>query len=141
MNELVIKTDNTMETGGILMGYTTIKDEVVITHCCGPGPKAKQKKSSIVFDRKHAQRFVEEVYRETEGRITYLGDWHSHTAASLSPSRTDEKELKKLSKTKRSRTEYPLMLIAYSNNGVYCQKVFSLENAEIYEIDNIFLID
>lgn len=137
----VKKTSNEVETGGILMGYYTVKDEVVITHCCGPGPKAKQRKYSVTLDSAHAQKFVDVIYLQTIGKITYIGDWHSHTSNNLTPSRTDKKELNKIAKNKSSRLEMPIMMIACYEDEQLFKKAFYYKTNELCEIKNIYLLD
>jgi integrative and conjugative element protein (TIGR02256 family) len=137
----VKKTCNNVETGGILMGYYTIKDEVVITHCCGPGPKANQRKYSVTLDSHYAQKFVNDIYFQTNGKITYMGDWHSHTSNILNPSRTDKKELNKLAKNKSSRLESPIMVITCFDKEELYKKAYYYMGKGIYEFKNIYILD
>lgn len=137
----VRETKNEVETGGILMGYYTVKDEVVITNICGPGPKAKQKKYSIVLDSLYAQKFVNEIFKETNGQITYIGDWHSHTTDNLTPSRTDKNGLKKLANNKRSRLVMPIMLITNYKEEALLKRGFYYKSERIYEFKNIYILN
>lgn len=91
---------------------------VVITHCCGPGPKAKQKKFSITFDSAYTQKFINGIYIQTNGQITYLGDWHSHISSNLKPSITDRKELHRIADNKLSRLESPIIVITYYEDAI-----------------------
>lgn len=137
----VKKTGNEVETGGILMGYYTVKDEVVITHCSGPGPKAKQRKYSVTIDSSFAQSFVDEIYSQTNGKITYIGDWHSHTSNDLTPSRTDKKELNKVSKNKSSRLHTPIMVIGYYDEQKLFMNTFYYKAKKVYEFKNTYVLD
>lgn len=141
MEEEVRKTTNKVETGGVLMGYYTVKNEIVITHCSSPGPNAKQKKHSIFFDITHAQKFVNKIYNETCGNSTYLGDWHSHTSPVLCPSITDKRELTNIVKSKASRLQFPLMIICSMDEGNFVFKAYYLANNKIFGIEDIYLID
>jgi integrative and conjugative element protein (TIGR02256 family) len=137
----VRETKNDVETGGVLMGYYTVKDEVVITHCCGPGPKAIQKRYSIFLDSSYAQEFVNEVYTNSDGQITYIGDWHSHTSSNLTPSRTDKIELNKIVKNKQSRLGMPIMVITNFAYEVLSIKGFYYKSKKIHEFKNIYPLD
>jgi len=140
MEREVRKTAKKVETGGIIMGYYTVKDEIVVTHCSGPGPNAKQKKHSIVFDSVHSQDYVNKVYSATGGNSTYIGDWHSHTAPILSPSLTDKRELTNITKRKTSRLPFPLMIICSLKKGDFVFKAFYLVNKNVIEIENVYVI-
>ncbi|PWW26613.1 integrative and conjugative element protein (TIGR02256 family) [Cytobacillus oceanisediminis] len=137
----VKKTDNEVETGGILMGYYTVKDEVVITHCSGPGPKAKHRKYSVTLDSAYAQKFVDEIYLQTNRNITYIGDWHSHTFNDLTPSRTDKKELNKIAKNRLSRLETPIMLIVCYDDQQLFKKSFYYKEKKVCEFKNLYTLD
>ncbi|MFZ3590353.1 Mov34/MPN/PAD-1 family protein [Bacillus sp. DJP31] len=136
----VQKTKNNVETGGVLMGYYTVEDEVVITHCSGPGPNAIQKRHSILFDSLYCQEFVDTIYKGTNGQITYLGDWHSHTTESLTPSKTDRIEMKKITKNKKSRLPFPLMIITYQDKGLTLINAYGYLKNKIYIIDHFYRI-
>ncbi|WP_404457582.1 Mov34/MPN/PAD-1 family protein [Sutcliffiella horikoshii] len=137
----VKRTGNEVETGGILMGYYTVKDEVVITHCSGPGPKAKQRKYSVTLDSAFAQTFVDEIYSQTNGTITYIGDWHSHTSNDLTPSRTDKKEMNKIVKNKASRLDTPIMLIGCYDEQQLFMKSFYYKAKKVCEFKNTYVLD
>lgn len=121
-NETHLRMD--VETGGVLMGYHTKTQESVITHACPPGPHAIHEKYSFVFDSQYCQNYIHDIYSATQGRITYIGDWHSHIEPSLKPSSIDRSEIERLSKSKVSRLSNPFMVITYGNSNTFDLRVF-----------------
>ena len=73
--EEIIKHPKT-ETGGILLGYMEPTGLATVTHASGPGPAAKHHRKSITFDVEYCQSFVDQIYYQSSGDITYIGDWH-----------------------------------------------------------------
>lgn len=77
------------ETGGALIGYTTIDKALVVTGASGPGPRAKLHRTSVLIDGKFADEFCKLAFKQTQGRCDYVGDWHRHTGWSLEASADD----------------------------------------------------
>ena len=77
-----------LETGGPIFGYAT-DDAVVITRVFGPGPGARHRPTRFSSAPEWVKSCIDEVFDSTDGRETYLGEWHSHPLGGASPSRTD----------------------------------------------------
>ena len=92
------------------MGCKKSDELIIVTHVSFPGPKAIYKRRSITFDIDYCQHFVDKVYYESGGAITYIGDWHCHQSKKIKPSKTDFFTLKRESLNPES-TECPIMLI------------------------------
>jgi hypothetical protein len=75
------------------MGYYSRRNEVVITHASSPRKNAIKQPTFIQFDVLHCQKFINTVFTEFKGRISYIGDWHSHICIDLTPSNLDKVEL------------------------------------------------
>jgi len=99
------------ETGGILLGYTADNQDVVATHLIGPGPNARHEKYRFEPDGDFQQKEIEKVFRETGGRITYLGDWHTHPLGVAVLSSTDKRTLEKIARSPETQNCHPLMAV------------------------------
>jgi len=77
------------ETGGALAGFLSHDNSVIITHACGPGPRAELKRYSVLIDGKHADAFCTRLYKSSGGQLDYVGDWHRHPGWSLRTSFQD----------------------------------------------------
>lgn len=78
------------------MGYTADNQDVVATHLIGPGPNARHEKYRFEPDGDFQQEELEKVFHESSGRITYLGDWHTHPLGVAALSSIDKHTLEKL---------------------------------------------
>src|SRR4051812_21407679 len=77
-----------VETGGPLFGYAE-DDYVVIARAFGPGPHARHRPARFAAQPEWISNCIAEVFRESAGKHSYLGEWHSHPLARPRPSRSD----------------------------------------------------
>lgn len=119
------------ETGGPLLGYISEDDALVVTNAAGPGPRAKLSPVSVVIDGRHAQRFCDRMRRRTDGRIDYIGDWHSHLGWSLKPSKDDLEAMRTMAAFEHCPITNPASLIYRSRPEAYVMHI--LNEAELLE--------
>lgn len=82
-----------LETGGILLGYTTENNNIrhwVITAAAGPGKFAKHDRYRFTPDDDHHISEAKRHYHQTGGHEYYIGDWHTHPNGSCLPSVLDK---------------------------------------------------
>lgn len=104
------------ETGGLLLGYWSDR-EVVVTTSTWPGPKAKHTASSYSPDANFDRDQVVNVYEESSGVISYLGDWHSHPRGGCGLSQQDVITLFNISTYEPARAATPIMLLAIRDHS------------------------
>lgn len=110
MRELA-KRYTPLETGGILLGYQADNLQVVVTAIIGPGPNARHRRFRFRPDYDDQQCRLEEHFMRTEGRETYLGDWHTHPFGACALSMRDKHVLGRIARTSSSGTTQPLMVV------------------------------
>lgn len=108
------------ETGGMLLGYNADNGDTVATTIIGPGPRAKHRRFGFVPDPDYQQSLLEEHFYATNGRETYLGDWHTHPGGSAHLSFTDKRTLARIARTETSGTSYPIMAIIGGYRDSWC---------------------
>ncbi|HEY0665266.1 MAG TPA: Mov34/MPN/PAD-1 family protein, partial [Gallionella sp.] len=59
----------------------------------------------------YQQAMLEAHFHSTEGRETYLGDWHTHPKGAPVPSYTDKCTLARIAEEPRSQISRPIMII------------------------------
>lgn len=99
-----------LESGGVLLGWRTGKDRVVI-NVLGPGPKALHGRHQFFPDHAWQVSEIHRIFHETDDDIDYLGDWHSHPNGESAMSGEDHTTLRRIAK----RVPEPLMLIIGGN--------------------------
>lgn len=88
LNTFVQKSWRQHEAGGILLGEVSGKHIIIAKASV---PSAFDKQRIMGFERNHvtAQLLIDYEYYNTNGRIIYLGEWHTHAELSPEPSRQD----------------------------------------------------
>lgn len=100
-----------LETGGIFMGYHAKNKDIVVTASIDAGENALHKKNHFSPDHKYQLSKIANIFKKSNGTITYLGDWHTHPSSSPCMSMLDKKTLTKIAKSKKSRNSKPIMAI------------------------------
>lgn len=81
------KTSHT-ESGGVLVGERR-GPHFLITHLTMPMPTDTRRPLSIRRSPKGHVDFIERLVKESKGRLSYCGEWHTHPQRHPSPSGTD----------------------------------------------------
>jgi len=101
-----------LETGGVLMGYfAELSNIPVILYASGPGPKAIHFRNYYRPDSDYDNLEIARVYEESQRKITYLGDWHTHLKPYGGLSYRDKRTLRRIALCKSARVETPIMLV------------------------------
>lgn len=98
------------EVGGWLLGYwDEAEGNVLVTHAT---PPSRGTPFHIRISGRHHRQFFDQAWEASEGRVTFLGDWHTHPGGPPNPSERDEKAIAQLAEDNRYGNSPPLMLIA-----------------------------
>ena len=128
------------ETGGALVGYLAREGTLVITNACGPGPRADLGRTSVMIDGQHAAAFCTRMYKDSGGRLDYVGDWHRHPAFSLAASEQDIEAMLTIQKAGCCSVPYPVSAIYRSlpeKLAIYCLVKNQLEKMPLSWIDSL----
>lgn len=99
------------ETGGMVLGYETVSDELVLVEATHPGPNAKKGWLHFEGDHNWDRRLIAELYERSGRLVTYLGEWHSHSFDMAKPSRTDLLTIRRIADYPQARVPFPLSAI------------------------------
>jgi integrative and conjugative element protein (TIGR02256 family) len=124
---------STLETGGVFAGYC-VRDEIVVTQVVGPGPNAMHKATMFIPDYQFHNREIARIFKESNGREYYLGDWHTHPNSTAYLSGMDKETLEEIGNYKRNRIFKPIMLVMATNPinvGVWIYHRHSIEKASL----------
>lgn len=116
------------ETGGVLLGYCA-DDDVVVRMATRPGRGAKHRLSSYLPDSEFDRAEIARIYEETDGVITYLGDWHSHPKGGTGLSEDDIITLATISNFRPARVTAPLMLLAVKELSTWAPVVWRIQRS------------
>ena len=97
------------ETGGMLLGYTSPDGTRVVRDIIGPGPRASHAHATFEPDHTWQIKELERQYLQSDGVLSYLGDWHSHPGSTGTPSWRDLGTMRLIASTEEARAPQPLM--------------------------------
>lgn len=123
------------ETGGMLLGWENDdRNEVVILGTVGPGPAAVHAPTSFHPDGVWQQSELASIYRQSDGVVTYLGDWHVHPFGGFGMSRRDRRTMAKTASHPDARCPRPLMALLAWEKDRYRLGVWTWEPSWIHPI-------
>jgi len=76
------------EAGGVLIGERR-GQHIVVTHLSEPGQGDIRSRTRIERKGEHHQLKVDELFKQSDGFLVYLGEWHTHPEDLPQPSSTD----------------------------------------------------
>jgi integrative and conjugative element protein (TIGR02256 family) len=99
------------ETGGILIGHWPDTNTAVITNAIGPGSRARHKLFTFEPDSRFSQEQLNSIYWASDGKLSYIGDWHTHPLGSLIPSQSDSETTFQVAADPDYRAPKPILLL------------------------------
>lgn len=100
-----------LETGGVLLGYFAESGDPVVYAVIGPGPAAHHRRTRFTPDHTWQCDQIELFFEKSNGKWTYMGDWHTHPNGSPKMSWLDQRTLRAIARHPQARVPQPLMLI------------------------------
>jgi integrative and conjugative element protein (TIGR02256 family) len=76
-----------------------------------PGLDAIHQRSYFLRDRKYCQAEIDRHYRDSNGFIDYVGEWHKHPTTETTLSTTDRHSLEDIAASENYETNQPVMLV------------------------------
>lgn len=104
------------EQGGILLGYKE-GNQINIKKASIPTSYDRSSRFNFVRDKKSAQLFIDYEYFNTKGKITYIGEWHTHPENTAQPSSIDVSMIKKQFEKNKINEEFLIMIIVGLKNN------------------------
>lgn len=114
-----------LESGGVLMGRRTGDAEWQVDHIVGPGPAARHARFRFSPDLEYQRDEIARRFVDTQGRSTYLGDWHSHPKARHGQlSYLDRRALGKIMDAPAAQCPAPLMMILWGEPSAWTPTIW-----------------
>ena len=105
------------EAGGIILGKSD-GDEIDILKLSTPTELDKASRFNFERHRLSAQIVINYEFYNSSGKITYLGEWHTHPEDFPSPSGRDIKMIGQQLKGNKIHTNF-LLLVIKGRRGIY----------------------
>ncbi|BDI31492.1 hypothetical protein CCAX7_35430 [Capsulimonas corticalis] len=106
-----IQAKGANEAGGILLGRRLEDGTVLVERATTPSPLDDAGPSFFVRSRIAAQAIIDDAWRESDGYVVYLGEWHTHAVAQPHPSAQDRKMIASMLNDSKTDTDFVLLVI------------------------------
>ncbi|MCT1531331.1 Mov34/MPN/PAD-1 family protein [Sphingobacterium daejeonense] len=117
LNSFTQNSTKAPESGGIIIGKI-IQGQINIIKLSVPTILDKSSRTNFERNKVSAQIILDYEFYNSNGQLTYLGEWHTHPEPFPVPSRTDLQMLKQQFKSNKIMTEFILLLIR-GTKGIY----------------------
>ena len=124
-----ITTHYPKEFGGVFIGFKENKN-FIITNILIPD-KYENGKTVFVRHPGSLNDRLKNIHKLTNGKIGYLGEWHSHPDGPTSPSKVDLNAMKDIAKDKKITIDEPLLMIAQIGNVPFNKELYVFSNKKL----------
>jgi integrative and conjugative element protein (TIGR02256 family) len=104
------------ESGGIILGFVHDDNSVYISKISQPNAYDRASRFGFERDKKAAQIIVNSEFYESDGKVIYLGEWHTHPEPNPSPSAIDIQMIKQQYKNNKINEDFLILLIQGTGN-------------------------
>ena len=108
--EMYKQTGRKHERGGIVLGKVK-KNKIVLTRASIPTGYDWGNRTSFVRHKMSGQLFTDYEFLNSNGKVIYLGEWHTHPEDHPTPSSTDKKMIAKQFNRNDINEEFLFMII------------------------------
>lgn len=99
------------EIGGVILGNATNDNRIMVRSLKIATDPMASTKYSCIRDKNIAQVQIDKAFKESEGKVIYLGEWHTHPEHTSKPSKQDMRMIKEQYKHNEFDLGFLLLLI------------------------------
>lgn len=114
------QNDKQPESGGVLIGK--VKEDyslIVISEISIPAGNEDCGRFYFVRNKYRSQKVIEQFWKDSQGELNYIGEWHTHPEESPSPSFVDKKLLKNCIKYNKYSFPWLFMIIVGKQGDLF----------------------
>lgn len=121
------------ENGGVLLGkFNKKENKYIITNISTTNSKDRKGKYFFIRNKKQAQMVIDKYWKISNGKINYLGEWHTHDDQYPKPSFVDKQLIKQMLNNKNIEIDNVFMIILGNDENLYICTIDS--NKKIYKL-------
>lgn len=100
------------ETGGVLIGRYDQSHQIAFVEKLAPQtPDSVRLRTSFIRGATKLVAFLKKLWKASEPRLHYLGEWHTHPCGSPDPSARDCKTMWSIANNRRTLCPEPILVI------------------------------
>lgn len=127
----------TKESGGIIIGYyDSLIKKIRITDITFPQIRDQQGRFRFVRFSEGHQKMMDELWKASGYKKSYLGEWHSHNQKDPIPSWVDINNWKKITKRNNNYETSIFIIVGTENIGVWCSNI-QIEKVSSFRLEEL----
>jgi integrative and conjugative element protein (TIGR02256 family) len=111
MIEYIQDTNDKPESGGILIGFYIEDNSFTITNITTPSAQDVFSRHNFIRTKKNAQKAIDRLFKESNNKKIYLGEWHTHPENIPTPSSLDKTSILKQIRLNKLNSPIIFMII------------------------------
>lgn len=122
-----------LEFGGILTAIKGERQDIIIDFKV----PTKYEQTTTGFTR-HVDDlnvYLGDIYSHSDGKIEYIGEWHTHPYSTPDFSPKDFKSMDEIAKDENSKNNSPLLIILGMKKTTFTYKIYKYHNGELILLD------
>jgi integrative and conjugative element protein (TIGR02256 family) len=133
-----------IETGGVLLGWYD-EENIIVAKATGAGPNATHENFYFRADANYIDMIIDMEFANSNGKIIYLGEWHTHPQTNPQPSPVDLNSLEEI--TESSKSSNLLLILGAIDFSIkeFIERSISIikfpGNKKYYQLDPVILVD
>ena len=112
------RKSDTKEAGGILLGKVC-PGRVSIEDATTPNASDRSGRFFFIRSKVPAQEEIDRKWRASDGRVIYLGEWHTHAEARPQPTGQDRQMIESCLRTTVMEIDFLLLLILGKEDSIW----------------------
>lgn len=120
LSQHIQRTSSDAESGGILLGHVRGPHLEIIEATC-PSPCDERYRFLFVRMQDVHNELADRRWRNSDGTVRYIGEWHTHPEDYPSPSALDRREWINLALKRKDQR--PLLALIVGREGMYLELV------------------
>lgn len=106
------------EQGGILLGEI-FNDKIIISEIITPSNLDRNGRFFFIRSKNNAQAIINDYWDKSNGKINYLGEWHTHYQQHPLPSIQDDRTMKKIINKTLTELDFTILIIKGKNTSLW----------------------
>src|SRR5687768_10232346 len=139
-----IKKFGVIETGGVLLGWYD-EENIIVTKATNAGPNATHENFYFRADANYIDMIIDMEFANSDGRVIYLGEWHTHPQTNPQPSSVDLNSLDEITQSSNSPNLLLILGAIDFNAEVFIEHSISVikfpNTRKYYQLNPVILVD
>ena len=126
------------EFGGIISGFK-VNNHIIAVDAEQP-KMFMQSKTGFTRNPGNLNKYLKRIFEKTDGKLDYIGEWHSHPLAKSIYSDQDIQSMREIANDKEIATTSPVLIILSISSSKSSYSMYILQNDNLIHLNKTEII-